>query len=233
MPVDTSQAPPPCPYDVIGGDIIISSPVPPSPIHDPASAKLVTTAAAERHLQKYERRKFMREPELDTRTGLPVHGDIILGEILQANAIMMPWAIDPHGAFGPILKNFLLHHEPHVHQVFATNRPNATLLYTAATNHPCPSGILRTASAVWSRTSTRKFFGHSYTAPTPVEHTLQQLGLGITKAFALHHKLAMRKQGPRPANSTPVPPGFNSADSSASVARSVVTQINSPPVVIV
>ena len=28
------------------------------------------------------------------------------------------------------------------------------------------------------------FFGHSYTAPTPLIHTLQQLGVSISKAFA-------------------------------------------------
>ena len=32
----------------------------------------------------------------------------------------------------------------------------------------------------------RRFFGHSYLAPTPFITTIQQLGLSITKAFAVH-----------------------------------------------
>jgi hypothetical protein len=32
------------------------------------------------------------------------------------------------------------------------------------------------------------FFGDSHTSPTPANFTIQKLGLGITKAFALHMK---------------------------------------------
>ena len=34
--------------------------------------------------------------------------------------------------------------------------------------------------------------------------------LGVTKAFALHHILALRKQGPRPRRTLPAPPGTSS-----------------------
>ena len=184
-------------------------------------------------MQNYERRKFRRGPEKDSSTGLEVSGDSVLGEILQANAVMMPWAICPHGGFGPILKNFLFHHDPFIHQVFDHSRPNATIMYSKATSHPTPVGILQTANAVWSRTADRRFFGHSYTAPTPIEHTLQQLGLGLTKAFALHHKLALRKQGARPSHVPPAPPGFSSVDDVDSDTAWGATSSLSNPVILV
>ena len=177
----------------------------------------------------------MRGKETDSTTGLAVHGDSIIGDIHRANAVMMPWAICPHGGFGPILKNFLFHHDPLVPQApFQSNRPNATLMYSKATSHPIPLGILHTANAIWSRTADkRRFFGYSYTAPTPMEHTLQQLGLGVTKAFALHHKLALRKQGPRPPRTLPAPPGFSAVSEAASVSVLDPTHPLHYPVVIV
>ena len=79
----------------------------------------------------------------------------------------------------------------------------------------CPLGIVHTASANWKRCSDRKFFGHSYTAPTPVEYTLQQLGLGVVKALSIHHSHALGKFGTKPppkprrtAVATPSPPRF-------------------------
>ena len=70
-----------------------------------------------------------------------------------------------------------------------------------------------TASINWKQNKTRKFYGHSYTAPTPKEFTLQQIGLSVTKAFALHLRNSTRKM-----NSThgvvaqPPPPGLEQFD---------------------
>ena len=87
--------------------------------------------------------------EIDSPTSLKVSGNSILSEIHQANTamMMMPGAIcGPHGGDGPILKNFLFHHDPFVHQVIKTktDRHNATALYVFQiylSSHParCPS----------------------------------------------------------------------------------------------
>jgi hypothetical protein len=46
------------------------------------------------------------------------------------------------------------------------------------------------------------FFGFSYTSPTPTIFTTQQLGLGITKAFATHIKNAEKRSSLAPALQT-------------------------------
>ncbi len=56
-----------------------------------------------------------------------------------------------------------------------------------ASTPPCLLGILTYADIQWSNsksTSCRTFFGNSYTAQTPSLHTIQLMGLGITKAFS-------------------------------------------------
>jgi hypothetical protein len=58
-----------------------------------------------------------------------------------------------------------------------------------------PLGILRTADANWKLNKNRNFFGFSYTAPTPTIYTIQQLGLGITKAYSLHIRNASKQFG--------------------------------------
>ena len=215
VPVTNSLAPPICPFDVVGGDVTFSSPVPPSPIPDPANAQFIVTAAAEKHLQEYERRKLRRPGARDKTTKVWLTGDEIMGEILHANAVAMPWVIGPHGDFGPMFRNFLFGHAPHTLLTFQDTHPNATAMYQRASTFPCPLGIVHTASANWKRCSDRKFFGHSYTAPTPVEYTLQQLGLGVVKALSIHHSHALGKFGTKPppkprrtAVATPSPPRF-------------------------
>ena len=101
------------------------------------------------------------------------------------------------------------------YDTFQHTHPNATAMYQRASTFPCPLGIVHTASANWKRCSDRKFFGHSYTAPTPVEYTLQQLGLGVVKALSIHHSHALGKFGTKPppkprrtAVATPSPPRF-------------------------
>ena len=75
-------------------------------------------------------------------------------------------------------------------------------MYRTATQSPAPTGIVHTATSRWRESHPgRTFYGHSYTAPTPREYTIQQLGLGITKALAFHLRNASRKFGTRP---TPV-----------------------------
>jgi len=73
------------------------------------------------------------------------------------------------------------------------NDPNATSMYNKITHFPGPKGILKLADHNWKLTQTRQFYRHSYSAPTPTINTLQQIGLTITKAFAIHIRYARRR----------------------------------------
>ena len=183
-----------CPFDCVGGDVTITPPVSPSPVSGPIAKVIETvTAAAEEHLQTRERKKFNRTGDVDPATGLRISGDKVMGGILAANTVMFPVAIDPHGRWGPIYHRFLYNYSPRQPLTFKAKRPNAKLMYERATSHPSPTGIVNTACSNWARKPTRRFYGHSYSAPTPKEHVQQQLGLVIVKALALHLRNATRK----------------------------------------
>jgi hypothetical protein len=66
-------------------------------------------------------------------------------------------------------------------------------MYNKITHFPSPKGTLKLADHNWKLTQTQRFYGHSYSAPTPTIHTLQQIGLTITKAFAIHIRYAQRR----------------------------------------
>jgi hypothetical protein len=110
--------------------------------------------------------------------------------------ILLPFAINPHGRWGPITQHFLLHSETNLEYKFNTTRPNAKPMFHKVTTDPCPLEILQTADHIWKSTKQRNFFGYSYTAPTPSIFTIQQLGLGITKAFTTHIKNAIKNYTP-------------------------------------
>ena len=155
------------------------------------------------HLQKAERAKLRRADRVDSVNKKKISGDRVIGWLIRSERVLLPWAIDPHGRWGPIFENFLFHHRPRAPQKpFAANRPNAQLMLARISQTPCPAGIIPTATAIWKMTKSRQFYGHSHLAPMPREHTIQQLGLGITKAFALQIRLATRKMGIRPPDRT-------------------------------
>ena len=114
-------------------------------------------------------------------------GKTTIQELLEANTILLSFAIDPHGKWGPITQNFLTNQQTQIESPkFPPHRPNAKIMYERSTSFPCPTGILQTANISWNINKTRQFFGHSHTAPTPSIATIQQLGLGITETFSLH-----------------------------------------------
>ena len=67
----------------------------------------------------------------------------------------------------------------------AADRSNAKEMYHRLITAPCPSGIFITAAINWRKNKTAPFFGGTHTAPTPVAHTMQQLGLAVTRGFGL------------------------------------------------
>eukprot|EP00984_Skeletonema_dohrnii_P020760 scaffold10192_cov121-Skeletonema_dohrnii-CCMP3373.AAC.2 len=87
-------------------------------------------------------------------------------------------------------------------------------MYLETLQSSAPHGILPLANASWSssRPAHQKFYGHSYTVPTPRIHFLQQFGLACTKAFAIHLRRPTRtQQVPRASSGTArAPPGLSS-----------------------
>lgn len=189
-----------CPYSTVGFDVTITGP-PPQPSFDPASPDVATilTANADSHLQKFEKKKIGRDNKTDPSTGTITIGDTVIGDLHNRNMVLIPMAIDPHGRFGPLLQTFLFDGDPTTPLSFTPSKPNATLMYSRITTFPSPKGILKIADHNWSLNKTRAFYGHSYSAPTPTIHTLQQFGLTITKAFAIHIRYARRRFIDQPA----------------------------------
>ena len=133
------------------------------------------------------------------------NGDTLIGDLLSHDMILLPFAIDPFGRFGPILEHFLFgsHDPPPIS--FPASKPNATRMYSKLFQYPSPKGILRLAEHNWNSSPTRQFYDHLYLGPTPSITTIQKLGLSITKAFALHVRYASRKFIDHPAHT--LPPG--------------------------
>jgi len=179
-----------CPFTTVGADITITHSTEPPPIALTTDVKQIVTAIADKHLQQSERSKFMRSNRTvgtNTSASHTTLGETIIQDLLKANTILLPFAIDPHGRWGPILQSFLLTPPLTAEPItFPSSRPHAQTLYQRATTHPAPTGILLSADSTWKRNKTRRYYGFSHTAPTPSIHTLQNLGLGITKAFTLH-----------------------------------------------
>ncbi len=68
--------------------------------------------------------------------------------LLKQNMILLPFAIDPHGRWGPITENFLNLLDRDLDYTFPAHRPNTATMFMKST-HPCPIGILRTADELW------------------------------------------------------------------------------------
>jgi hypothetical protein len=126
--------------------------------------------------------------------------------------LLLSFAIDPLGCFGPILQHFLFNIPPTLQ--FPPSKPNATKMYNRIMHFPSPKGILNLAKHNWSNSKSQQFYGYSYSAPTPTIATIQQLGFTISKAFTHHIRYASRKFSNHPAHILPpsgVPnPPFNS-----------------------
>lgn len=178
-----------CPFSTVGADITITHSLSPFFIALTTDVQRKLTAAADKHLQKGEKEKYKRRKH-DINTNTPyartIQGETVIQELLDANTILLPFVIDPHGRWGPIMQNFLSVSQTTERITFKHDRPYATVMYNRSTSHPAPTAILHTADSHWAKNKTRRYFGHSHTAPTPQIQTIQQLGLGITKAFSSH-----------------------------------------------
>ena len=187
-----------CPYTTIGADVTITHSRDPSSINLTPDVQQILTAAADQHLQSVEKKKFMRGNrkvhDPISNTTRTVFGEDVIGDLLHANAILIPIVFDPHGNWGPTTQALLSTPKTIIPPLsFRSTNPNARTMHHRSTNHPSPTGILLAADAFWRLHPTRQFYGFSHTAPTPQIHTIQQLGLAITKAFSVHLRNATRR----------------------------------------
>lgn len=118
-----------------------------------------------------------------------IQGETIIKDLITLStatpSYLLPFAIDPHGRWGPIMQNFpITSSTTQLH--FPLSRPHANTMYHRSTSHPAPITILLAVDSYLKAHKTRRYFGFSHTAPTPQIHTIQSLGLGITKTFSLH-----------------------------------------------
>lgn len=192
---------PPNPFTRIGFDFTITPPkghVPPSRLS--AASRNKKPAPAAKHLIDKERKKLMRDGKSDPHNNSSLSGEEIIQYLLDAFEVLIPVAISPHGRWGPMFHYFLFGTMAEEHYKFPATRHAAARMYARAMSHPCPAGVIPLATATWKkeRPKHQYFYGHSYTCPTPKEYVLQQLGLAISNAVALH--LRDVKQG------TMVPP---------------------------
>jgi hypothetical protein len=183
-----------CPYTTIGADISITGTTPPPKRRTSEDIIQTITANADHHLQMHEQRKLGRTTKPATPTTPPVHGDEVIDELYNKNMVLIPITIDPFACFGPMFQSFLTSTESRPQEPWFTthrnnkfNRPYANLMYERASKPPCTLGSLTSADFFWKQSDSptrRTFYGKSYTAPTPSIHTIQQLGLAISKSYS-------------------------------------------------
>jgi hypothetical protein len=98
----------------------------------------IITADADSNLQKYERKKLGRTSKTNPSTSIITRGDTLIGDLLHRNMLLILFAMDPLGRFGPLLHNFLFGHHPAPQLWFPPSRPNATQMYTKLLQYPSP-----------------------------------------------------------------------------------------------
>ena len=159
------------------------------------STSLGHTANAEHHLQMHERHKLGWINKPATATTPPFHGDDVIGKLYHKNMVLIPFTIDPFDQFCPMFQSYLtstdsLPQAPWLthHCLEEFNRPYSNLMYKWASTPSCTLGILTSsANFFWKQSDSptrRTFYGNSYSAPTPSIHTIQQLGLAISKSYS-------------------------------------------------
>lgn len=97
------------------------------------------TAFADKHLQKFEQKKYMRNNKMDTAKAyfdLTLIQSLVIGDLLNQNMILLPFAINPHGHFRPILNHFLFQSSANLNYAFPNSRPNTIAMFPKLTKHP-------------------------------------------------------------------------------------------------
>ena len=105
---------------------------------------------------------------------------------------LIPMAINPLGRMGQMMRHFLYNTGNPTPDDIPETHPMARSMMMRTRDAECPSRIITHACANWNRNRQHQFYGRSHTAPRPREHTIQQLGLVVAKAYGNH--LGKRKR---------------------------------------
>ena len=138
---DPYPAPPPltsngCTSSSVGANITISPSPPNLPINPNSPDVLqIITANADLHLEKYGRKKLGSINKTNASTSIITQGDTLIGNLLNRNMLLIPFAIDHLGRFGPLLQNSLFGHHPAPQFWFPRSRPNATQIISQSQRH--------------------------------------------------------------------------------------------------
>ena len=132
----------PCPHTTIGGYVTIVPPpeqysVPPN--EDDIN---VVTAKARKHLQEWVQSKFMQASNKCVLAGRNATEEEAMGDLVRLNVVLIPIVIGPHGKWGPMMENFLIHWVLWDGLIFPTTHPHANQTYDQATSTMCPLGIV-------------------------------------------------------------------------------------------
>ena len=192
VPNLTTTNSPICPYSEIGIDVVVTKPL--EYVTSPtsfcgAASPSNQSALAVKHLKEKERGKLMRNGAGDGHTQSVLSGEDIIQYVYDSGKVLIPLAVSPDGDIGPMYKWFLFGTPMSDPYTFPNTRTQANKMYTRAMSHPSPHNIIGLATANWKkskRPSSSPFYGHSYTAPTPKEWYLQEIGRVISDAIALH-----------------------------------------------
>jgi hypothetical protein len=88
----------------VGANITISTLPPKLTINlTSPDVQQILTANANSHIQKYECRKLGCINKTNTSKSIITQGDTLIGDLLNRNMLLISFAIDPLGRFGPIL----------------------------------------------------------------------------------------------------------------------------------
>jgi hypothetical protein len=157
-PTNSENIHTPCPHTTIRADITIAhslSTASSIDLLDNAISSLM--AIVNTRLQKFERRKYMRSYKQYSEANI-INADIVIGNLIKASMVLLPFAIDSHSRWGPILQLFLSLLDKALDYNFPQHQPNARTMFTISTTHPCPIGILCTADTIWKSNKTQQFF---------------------------------------------------------------------------
>ena len=94
----------------------------------------------------------------------------MIGELVDKGTALIPMAVDPFGRWGPLMRGFLYQDYPRRPMTFRADKIHARRMYERILTYPCPRGVVTAACINWKHNKRQKFFGHSYTAPTPKEY---------------------------------------------------------------
>eukprot|EP00984_Skeletonema_dohrnii_P036134 scaffold36756_cov150-Skeletonema_dohrnii-CCMP3373.AAC.2 len=122
-------------------------------------------ADAERCLDAAEKRKFTTMGNSTVIGNTMTREDVLHTLFTDANLLQI-WAICPYGGMAHSALD-----DPIRPLSFTTNRPQAMRTYLESLQSSAPHDILPLANSFQHRSSSKpahqKFYGHSYTAPTP------------------------------------------------------------------